>query len=193
MGDEFRLSQLEGQMRSALGRIGALESRRAVDTGGAGDFATEIADIRNALFYQGWTQYPTNGTLIDALEAGVPVSTIIDHFGKVIAKGIPQGTHMVNILRLDASLYPYLLDGTGVGYVPWLATPEEQRALFGYTQADVDAAAGALRALDPPMELVDYVAYRDSGGVLGCRPLGTDPRDQVHNSSDARMARGEQP
>lgn len=163
MPDEsYRIANLEGRMAAAEAEIATLKGHRLPDAP-AGDYGDEIAEIRNEMSAQGWTQFPTNSTLAGALAFGVPASVIVEHFGKVYDKLPNDPSHLVNILRLDTTLYPYLLDGTGIGYVPWLATPAEQEKLFGYTQADVDAASTA----NPEKYIDDYPLFVSSGGTQG--------------------------
>ena len=136
--------------------------------------ASTVANVLGALRLQGWTRFPEEGDLSKALAYGVTEAMLVAHFAAILAKyssaaEAAQAGHGAN-LRLHKTAYDMLIDGRGVGYTAWSATPEEQRALFGYSQADIDKLSGE----HPEKLITDFWDFVESGGVRGWKPREKD-------------------
>lgn len=133
-----------------------------------------ILDILNAMKAQGWKRFPTSTDLLKALKAGISKETLIQHFSIVLSKySTPMEAYMAGHganLRIHKSMYPYLLNGTGIGYTAWSATEADQKKLYGYSQADLDA----LSAANPEKYITDYWTFVGSGGLQGWKPRTKD-------------------
>lgn len=136
--------------------------------------ASTVANVLGALRLQGWTRFPEEGDLSKALAYGVTEAMLVAHFAAILAKypsaaEAARAGHGAN-LRLHKTAYDMLIDGRGIGYTAWSATPEEQRALFGYSQADIDKLSGE----HPEKLITDFWDFVESGGAKGWTPRQKD-------------------
>jgi hypothetical protein len=163
-------------MSNLESRVAALEEKFAsFDAFGLPDF---IAAVRAGMAAQGWDRFPSIADLGRAFAAGASAETLLSHFAAVLAKyASPQDAsgagHGAN-LRIDKSLAGLLAEGNAVGYTAWSASEDEQRALFGFTQADIDAASSLPE--NRHKLITDFPLFKATGGELGWRPRAGDPR-----------------
>lgn len=184
--------EIETRLSAIEARLSALEARRPVEARASASarpapwdlsarqpcpearIPSTVENILGALRLQGWTRFPEEGALAKGLRYGVTEPMFAEHFARILAKyptaaAAAQDGHHAN-LRIHPSMYDMLIDGRGRGYTAWSATPEEQVALFGYSQADIDA----LSAAHPERLITDYWDFVESGGVRGWKAREKD-------------------
>lgn len=184
---------IEARLASIEARLSALETRqpaaaRVVASGRPAPWDTSkrqpmpevripaaITGILAAMRAMGWNRFPSETDLHGALAYGVPEEALVEHFRRLLSKyagpnEAAQAGHHAN-LRISKTSYDALIDGRGVGFSVWAATPEEQRAFFGYTQEDIDKLSGQY----PERLITDYWDFVESGGAQGWTPRQKDP------------------
>ena len=183
---------IEARLASIEARLSALETRqpaaaRVVASGRPAPWDTSkrnpmpevripaaITNILAAMRAMGWNRFPSETDLHEALSYGVTEEMLVEHFRVVLAKyagpnEAAQAGHHAN-LRLQKNSFDALIDGRGIGFTAWSATEADQKAFFGYTQADIDA----LSAQHPERLITDYWDFVESGGAQGWEPRVKD-------------------
>ena len=186
MDIEARLADLETRVAALEGHRPALAN--AVASGRPAPWNTSerqpmpevripaaITGILAAMRAMGWNRFPSETDLHEALAYGVREGMLVEHFRRVLAKyagpnEAAQAGHHAN-LRLHKNSFDPLIDGRGIGFTSWSATPEDQKAFFGYTQEDIDKLSGQY----PERLITDYWDFVESGGAQGWTPRQKDP------------------
>ena len=186
------MANLESRVADLETRVAALEARRpalanAVASGRPAPWdlsarqpcpevriPATIDNVIGAMRIMGWDRFPERASLHDALAYGVTEAMLVAHFAAILAKypsaaEAAQAGHGAN-LRLHKTAYDLLIDGRGIGYTAWSATEADQRALYGYSQSDIDA----LSAQHPEKLIEDYWDFVESNGARGWKPRTKD-------------------
>ena len=168
----------EKEINDLKSRVSALEGKRVapVEVPVAVVTQSTIDDVEAMLKAQGLWLPAMRFEIEKALRDGLPANTIVRHYAKVVSKyenlaAANMAGHFANF-RLSKDLTEKLKSDPSkwIGYTAWSATPEEQKKVHGYTQADIDAASTA----NPEKFITDYPLFVESGGKKGWKPRKKD-------------------